>query len=108
MSLCSITRRPLPLRGRGLGRGGHNPMPDLKSAIDELVIANRILAAERVTDAFGHVSMRHPDDPKKFLLSRERAPELIEAADIMQFTFEGATVAGSGKPYLERFIHGAI
>ncbi len=83
-------------------------MSDLKHAIDELVIANRILAAEHVTDAFGHVSMRHPDDPKTFLLSRGRAPELIEAADIMAFALDGATVSGAGKPYLERFIHGAI
>ena len=59
-------------------------MSDLKTAIDELVIANRILAAEKVCDAFGHVSMRHPDDPSKFLLSRGRAPELIQASDIMQ------------------------
>ncbi len=80
----------------------------LQTAIDELVIANRILAAEKVCDAFGHVSIRHPDDPRKFLLSRGRAPELIEASDIMQFTLEGATAAGNGKPYLERFIHGAI
>lgn len=83
-------------------------MSDLKALIDELVIANRILAAEKVCDAFGHVSVRHPDDHGIFLLSRGRAPELIEASDIMQFTLEGATVAGSGKPYLERFIHGAI
>jgi ribulose-5-phosphate 4-epimerase/fuculose-1-phosphate aldolase len=81
---------------------------DLKTAIDELVIANRILAAEKVCDAFGHVSMRHPDDPKLFLLSRGRAPELIQASDIMQFTLTGETAAGKGKPYLERFIHGAI
>ena len=81
---------------------------DLKTAIDELVIANRILATEKVCDAFGHVSMRHPDDPMKFLLSRGRAPELIEASDIMQFTLDGRTAAGTGKPYLERFIHGAI
>ena len=83
-------------------------MADLKTAIDELVVANRILATEKVCDAFGHVSIRHPDDPKKFLLSRGRAPELIQASDIMQFTLEGAPVAGTGKPYLERFIHGAI
>src|SRR6185295_16519183 len=88
------------------GEGAH--LSDLKSIIDELVIANRIVAAEKVCDAFGHVSVRHPEDPKKFLLSRGRAPELIEAADIMQFTLEGATAAGTGKPYLERFIHGAI
>ena len=83
-------------------------MADLKTAIDELVIANRILAAEKICDAFGHVSMRHPDEPSKFLLSRGRAPELIQASDIMQFTFEGEIAAGNGKPYLERFIHGAI
>ena len=83
-------------------------MSDLKSTIDELVIANRIVAAEKVCDAFGHVSIRHPDDPKKFLLSRGRAPELIEAKDIMTFALDGATVEGKGKPYLERFIHGAI
>ena len=58
-------------------------MAGLKTAIAELVIANRILAAENVCDAFGHVSMRHPEDPGKFLLSRGRAPELIEASDIM-------------------------
>src|SRR5437764_9865267 len=83
-------------------------MAGLQTAIDELVIANRILAAEKVCDAFGHVSLRHPDDSRKFLLSRGRAPELIEAADIMQFTLQGAVASGNGKPYLERFIHGAI
>lgn len=83
-------------------------MSDLKTAIDELVIANRILAAEKVCDAFGHVSIRHPGDPKKFLLSRGRAPELIEASDIMQFHLDGGIAEGKGKPYLERFIHGAI
>jgi len=83
-------------------------MADLKTAIDELVIANRIVAAEKVCDAFGHVSIRHPGDPGKFLLSRGRAPELIAASDIMTFTLDGQTAAGNGKPYLERFIHGAI
>ena len=83
-------------------------MTALQAAVEELVIANRILAAEKVCDAFGHVSVRHPEEPGKFLLSRGRAPELIEAKDIMQFTLEGATASGSGKPYLERFIHGAM
>jgi ribulose-5-phosphate 4-epimerase/fuculose-1-phosphate aldolase len=52
--------------------------------------------------------VRHPDEPKTFLLSRGRAPELIEASDIMQFTLDGEIATGTGKPYLERFIHGAI
>jgi ribulose-5-phosphate 4-epimerase/fuculose-1-phosphate aldolase len=81
---------------------------DLQTAIDELVIANRIVAAEKVCDAFGHVSVRHPGDPKLFLLSRGRAPELIQASDIMQFTLDGQIISGTGKPYLERFIHGAL
>jgi len=55
-------------------------MADLKTLTDELVVANRILSAEKVCDAFGHVSVRHPGDPSKFLLSRGRAPELIEQA----------------------------
>ena len=59
----------------------------------ELAVANRILGHEGVIDAFGHVSIRHPEDPNKFLLSRGRAPELIQASDIMIFTLDGQ-VAG--------------
>jgi HCOMODA/2-hydroxy-3-carboxy-muconic semialdehyde decarboxylase len=77
--------------------------------IEDLVAANRILSAEEVVDAYGHVSARHPDNPKRFLLSRARAPAAIEAGDIMEFTLEGEAVDARGRsPYLERFIHGAI
>ena len=82
---------------------------ELEWAIEDLVAANRILSAEGVVDAYGHVSARHPDNPARFLLSRARAPECIEAGDIMEFTLEGEAVDARGrKPYLERFIHGAI
>ena len=37
-------------------------------------------------DGFGHISVRHPDNPQRFLLSRARAPDCIEADDIMEFT----------------------
>jgi ribulose-5-phosphate 4-epimerase/fuculose-1-phosphate aldolase len=84
-------------------------MSDLARAIEDLVAANRILAAEGVVDAFGHVSVRHPTDPKRFLLSRARAPELVQPDDIMEFTLEGEAVDARGRtPYLERFIHGAL
>jgi HCOMODA/2-hydroxy-3-carboxy-muconic semialdehyde decarboxylase len=84
-------------------------MTKLESLLEELVTANRILAREGVVDSFGHVSARHPDNPQRFLLSRARAPERIEAADIMEFTLEGEPVdARSRVPYLERFIHGGI
>jgi ribulose-5-phosphate 4-epimerase/fuculose-1-phosphate aldolase len=84
-------------------------MPELDFLVADLVAANRILSVEHVVDAFGHISVRHPRDPKRFLLSRARAPECIEADDIMEFTLEGEPVDGRGRqPYLERFIHGAV
>src|SRR5262245_47713490 len=77
--------------------------------IEELVTANRILAHEDVVDSFGHISVRHPERPDRYLLSRARAPDCIEADDIMEFTLDGTPVdARERKPYLERFIHGAI
>jgi HCOMODA/2-hydroxy-3-carboxy-muconic semialdehyde decarboxylase len=81
----------------------------LETALREVVIANRILANERVVDAYGHVSVRHPLDPTRYLLSRSRAPELVERGDIVEFDLEGKAVSGDARPpYLERFIHGAI
>jgi ribulose-5-phosphate 4-epimerase/fuculose-1-phosphate aldolase len=84
-------------------------MAKLDDLIEELVTANRILAREGVVDSFGHVSARHPDDPRRYLLSRSRAPDCIENDDIMAFTLEGEPVDAKGRaPYLERFIHGAL
>ena len=83
-------------------------MPSLNDLIEDLVTANRILATQGIVDSFGHVSIRHPDNPQRYLLSRSRAPERVETADIMEFTLEGDAVDAKGrKPYLERFIHGA-
>jgi len=79
---------------------------DLK---EELVTANRILAHHGVVDSFGHVSARSSERPDHFFLSRARAPRVVEPADITEFTLDGQTIGASpGKPYSERFIHGAI
>ena len=81
----------------------------LASILDELVTANRILAREGVVDAFGHVSIRHPALPDRFILSAARAPDCLEAEDLMEFTLEGAPLDAAGrKPYAERFIHAAV
>jgi ribulose-5-phosphate 4-epimerase/fuculose-1-phosphate aldolase len=85
-------------------------VPDkLNDVIEELAIANRILAHEGVLDAFGHVSMRHPTDPGRYLLSRSRSPLLIEPDDILEYTLNSEPV----RPpkvllYAERVIHGCI
>ena len=81
----------------------------LEETIAKLVDANHILAQERVVDAFGHISVRHPERPDRFLLSCSRSPELVTPRDIMEFTLDGIPVDAAGrKPYFERFIHGAI
>lgn len=85
-------------------------MPDaLAEARQELVLANRILAHEGVVDAFGHVSMRHPHDPGRYLISRHRACEVVEEADILEFTLDSVPVEPTTlRLYSELVIHGCI
>src|SRR5438477_1917308 len=84
-------------------------MASLDTLIQDLVIANRILAKEDVVDAYGHVSVRHPDNPKHFFISRSLAPELIEKTDIVELGLDGQPVRDEKRSlYLERFIHAAI
>jgi ribulose-5-phosphate 4-epimerase/fuculose-1-phosphate aldolase len=81
----------------------------LDALVEDLVAANRVLANEGIVDAFGHISVRHPDDPACFLLSHARSPELVEPSDIMEHTLDGEPLNLNGRePYTERFIHAAI
>jgi ribulose-5-phosphate 4-epimerase/fuculose-1-phosphate aldolase len=85
------------------------PNSYLEAKLDELVTANRILGRENVCDAFGHVSIRHPDRDDRYFVSRSRAPERIERDDLMEFTLDGEAIDQQGRsPYAERHIHGAI
>ena len=75
----------------------------------ELSLANHIVANEGVIDAFGHVSMRHPDNPRRYLLSRSRAPELVSPEDFIEYDLDSQPVrAPSVTQYSERVIHGEI
>ena len=76
-----------------------------------LVSANQILGHEGILDAYGHVSARSPgaDNAGAFLLSRARAPELVEQADLLEFGADGEPLTAASRPlYLERYIHAAI
>jgi len=84
-------------------------MSSLDDIIRDLVIANRILATEDVVDAYGHVSIRHPDNPNHFMIARSVAPELVTADDIVELSLDGQPVREEKRTlYLERFIHAAI
>ena len=81
----------------------------LTEARRELALANRIVANEGVIDAFGHVSMRHPTNPKRYLLSRSRAPELVEPDDFIEYDLDSQPLREPGVgQYSERVIHGEI
>jgi ribulose-5-phosphate 4-epimerase/fuculose-1-phosphate aldolase len=77
--------------------------------IRELVDANHILFDQAVVDGFGHVSVRHPERPDRFLLSHSMAPALVMEKDVLEFDLDGNPMVPNGPaPYLERFIHGEI
>ena len=77
--------------------------------IEDLVAANRILAQEGVLDAYGHVSIRHPTDHRRYLMSRSLAPSLVTADDIIEYDLDSNPVNPKDRrSVIERFIHGEI
>ena len=77
--------------------------------LDDLVAANRILAEYGVIDAYGHVSIRSPDEPKRFLLARAIAPETVQREDILEYDLDAQALDARGRDSVnERFIHSEI
>ena len=60
----------------------------LRELKHELIVSTRILANEKVLDAFGHVSVRHPRDPGRYFISRHQAPELAEVSDLVELDLD--------------------
>jgi HCOMODA/2-hydroxy-3-carboxy-muconic semialdehyde decarboxylase len=80
-----------------------------RAALEDLAAASRILVDQGVFDAAGHVSMRHPGHAERFLMSRSLAPALVTADDIIELTLECEVCDARGRrPFIERFLHGAI
>ena len=77
--------------------------------LEDLVAANRILAEHGVIDAYGHVSLRSPRDPKRFLLARAIAPETVQMEDIIEYDLDSQPLDARGRDSVsERFIHSEI
>jgi ribulose-5-phosphate 4-epimerase/fuculose-1-phosphate aldolase len=82
---------------------------DLAELFYELILATRILANQKVLDAFGHVSVRHPRDPGRYFISRHQAPELAEVSDLIEMDLDSQPVRPTEfRMYSERVIHGEI
>lgn len=80
-----------------------------RAVVDELVLANRILAHEGVLDAYGHVSVRSDGDSTHFFLARHLPAGLVTADDVLEYDLDSKPIAaGESAGYTERFIHGEI
>jgi ribulose-5-phosphate 4-epimerase/fuculose-1-phosphate aldolase len=83
-------------------------MPDPK-LIEDLVVANQVIADLGVVDGFGHISVRHDKDANRYLMSRSMAPALVKAEDILEYDLDSVAVDAKGQAlFLERYIHGEI
>ncbi|PPQ93083.1 hypothetical protein CVT25_003115 [Psilocybe cyanescens] len=93
--------------------------PSVTSAAIDLLNANHILHFLDVVDAFGHISVRNPDNASQFIMSFAIAPALATSQSLVTYDIDNATalhltfnssVTGSAIPssFLERFIHSQI
>ena len=77
--------------------------------LEDLVAAYRILATQGVIDAYGHVSMRSPDNPQRYFIARSLAPEKVQLEDLLEYDLDSRPLNDNGRESVrERFIHGEI
>ena len=82
---------------------------DSTAQIEELVLANHILAMNGVLDAYGHVSVRSARNANHFHLARAIPAGTVKAGDIIEYDLESRQAGGNpANGFTERFIHGEI
>src|SRR5262249_61143253 len=75
--------------------------------VEDLVTASHILANEGVLDGLGHISVRHPDNPQRYLMSRSLAPALVTPSDIMEYDLDSNALDRQDRVlFLERLFIG--
>lgn len=77
----------------------------------KLITANHILHHHGVVDAYGHVSARHPADPRIYIMAGYLAPALVTRSDdLIEYWVETSDPVNPNakKGYAERFIHGEM
>ena len=72
------------LAQRGLERG-------------RIAAAGRILAAQNVVDAFGHVSLRHPSAPDRYLMAKSISPARVTPEDIIEYDLDSKPLDAGGR-----------
>jgi len=83
--------------------------PVADALLKDLAAASRILVSQGVVDGFGHVSMRHPSAPDRYLMARSIAPALVTPDDLIEYDLDSNPCNANGRnSFLERFIHGEL
>jgi ribulose-5-phosphate 4-epimerase/fuculose-1-phosphate aldolase len=77
--------------------------------VEQLTLATRILVNEGVIDGFGHVSARSAEHGDRYYMVCDNSVEAAAAGNFVELDSESNPVSSaSGKPSIERFIHGEI
>ena len=82
-----------------------------QAAIDDLVIASRILASPElgILDVWGHVSVRSPTNPNHYFIPRYVSAGVVTTPDIIENDLDSVGAKGPRTDeYQERFINGEI
>lgn len=85
--------------------------PSLREVQRTLITGNHILDQNRVVDAYGHLSARHPTNASLFLLSRQVAPGLVASpADLVVYRVADGEAVDPDAPrgFIERYLHSEI
>ncbi|ORY56347.1 class II aldolase and Adducin N-terminal domain-containing protein [Pseudomassariella vexata] len=84
---------------------------DLKQLKKKLITANHILHHHGVVDAYGHISVRHPQDASIYIMCGYMAPGVVSRPeDLIEYRVEDSFPVDpeAKKGYSERFIHGEM
>ncbi|KAF2205963.1 arad-like aldolase/epimerase [Delitschia confertaspora ATCC 74209] len=86
-------------------------MVGLESLWKGLITASHILHNHGVLDAYGHISVRSPDNASTFWMPRNVAPALLSSPDdLVEYSVANAEPVEKNAPrgYIERYIHSEI
>jgi HCOMODA/2-hydroxy-3-carboxy-muconic semialdehyde decarboxylase len=76
--------------------------------LEDLALSYRILTDRGIMDGLGHVSIRHPANPKHYLISQNRATGVVTPADIIELDLDSRPVNPNARTYNEVAIHAEI
>lgn len=86
-------------------------MVNLTATFSTLITANHILHYHRVLDAYGHISVRNPNNNLTFFLAAGIAPALVSSPnDLVEYYVSNASSVDPNAPtgYIERYIHSEV